>query len=435
MKKLLWLTLPAIAIIITTFILYHAVFIRKNRKDVASLSIHESQPATPSSTELWDRPSLLNHYTKNEFTCGMDKWAHSYTLFHRQHVDRSSNGTNYLISPCKKGYSSCAGLGDRLVGIVSTFYMALLTNRVFLIQFEQPVELEKILAPNMIDWRFGVREHHIRDLPSEDQRWMMLGYQKRRALFLEGDFTLKMEKQVQYVRSNERLYTHLHNNPLYKKRREELGLDRMSSFHIFGCLYQYLFKPSVTLYNFIQDFYNSAFLNSLNQRIPVIGMQIRTGTALGEHQRITRPELQTMWDCAQKLLQHHPNSRILLTTDSSLIKDEAKSLFKEQLIEMDLPVQHIDKVPIGDEISLRNTVAELVLLSMCDHFIVSRSNFGEVASMINFKPRFKIPIDQCDLNVVHFEFERFNQIHHETFEPSVGETAKLQQMGVRIERI
>jgi len=353
-----------------------------------------------------------NHFTKDEYSCGSDKWAYSYTNFHKQEVDNYQDA-KYLVYFCRKGFN-CAGLGDRLVGIISTFYMALLTNRIFLIDSEMPVDLENILSPNKIDWRFAVRRNSIEDLPSEFQVWMVMNEDKRK-LFLEDDFRLKLGKQVEYVRANERLYTSLHKNPRFQQRREELGLDRMSTFHVFGCLYHYLFKPSPKLRNFIQDFYNSVFLNNLNQRTPVIGMQIRTGTALGEHLRMTRPELELMWKCGRKLLDNHPHSRLLLTTDSPMVKDEAKSLFKDQLVELDLPVQHIDKVSMGDEMTLRNTVAELLLLSMCDHFVISRSNFGEVATMMNFKPRFKIPLDNCDLNIVKYEFDGFNQVGHETF--------------------
>jgi len=47
----------------------------------------------------------------------------------------------------------CGGAGDRFRGMVLTFLFAMLTNRIFLIEWEKPFPLRDHFAPNLIDWR------------------------------------------------------------------------------------------------------------------------------------------------------------------------------------------------------------------------------------------------------------------------------------------
>ena len=341
-----------------------------------------------------------NYYMKNEYTCGSDKWAANYAIQHRSSLTDAKN-SKFLIYSCRK---DCGGLAERMLGIVSTFYVALLTNRIFLIDSTVPVELDTVLEPNRIDWRFKNYENHIRlmDYSQEDMRNLN---EEKQSTLLESDFSLKFTSQVQYLKMNQRLFTLMHQNHHFSKRREELGLERMSTFHIFGCLYQYLFKPSPKVDTFIRDFYNFAFLNSIDQRIPVIGLYIDPETVE------TSQELDKFWNCAERLLNKYPQSRLLLVGDNTSLKESVEKKFNRRAMIFDIPIDNIDKVTSGNSDSFRNAVSELILLSLCDHFIISKSNMGEIATMINFKPRYKIPNDKCDSNLPEkYEYDTYNQV-------------------------
>lgn len=63
-------------------------------------------------------------------------------------------GAGRLIYSCEsnKRKHFCGGMGDRFRGIISSFYMALLSNRRFEIYSPVPVALQKYLRPNLLNW-------------------------------------------------------------------------------------------------------------------------------------------------------------------------------------------------------------------------------------------------------------------------------------------
>mmetsp|Transcript_12089 Transcript_12089/g.20651 ORF Transcript_12089/g.20651 Transcript_12089/m.20651 type:complete len:667 (-) Transcript_12089:46-2046(-) len=58
----------------------------------------------------------------------------------------------YVMYTCDKTISKCRGLGDRIRGIVSLFYYAVMTRRVFGIHWDTPVPLQDTLMPAHVDW-------------------------------------------------------------------------------------------------------------------------------------------------------------------------------------------------------------------------------------------------------------------------------------------
>eukprot|EP00899_Mesostigma_viride_P024059 jgi/Mesvir1/4838/Mv11119-RA.1 len=81
-------------------------------------------------------------------------WLWRYAEFHKERLGKP--GTRYLVYQCTgraaNPREACGGLGDRFSGIVSTLYLAVVTNRVFLIDYSYPAPLIDSLLPNAIDW-------------------------------------------------------------------------------------------------------------------------------------------------------------------------------------------------------------------------------------------------------------------------------------------
>ena len=63
-------------------------------------------------------------------------------------IQTSSN--QILTYYCAK---DCGGWGDRLRGITSTYILAVLLRRRFLIDMQYPCHLSNFLTPNLIDWQ------------------------------------------------------------------------------------------------------------------------------------------------------------------------------------------------------------------------------------------------------------------------------------------
>ena len=85
-----------------------------------------------------------------------------YIDFHNQHTKAkfaSNNSRKYLIWRCgttkENEAASCGGTGDRLKGILSAFYTAMCSKRIFLIDWPAAAArgLPEYLEPNHIDWR------------------------------------------------------------------------------------------------------------------------------------------------------------------------------------------------------------------------------------------------------------------------------------------
>lgn len=97
-------------------------------------------------------------------------WIESYIEFHNEHVmidnrtkeARLKPGTKFLLYRCD---NLCGGIGDRINGMVTLFYVAMTTNRVLLIDHERPSALTDVLVPNRIQWNVSRK-----NLPAHGQK-------------------------------------------------------------------------------------------------------------------------------------------------------------------------------------------------------------------------------------------------------------------------
>ena len=81
--------------------------------------------------------------------CG--SWLTDYTKMHSLAAKKLKAGkpVQLLVYSCQSG---CGGLGDRLSGMLSAFFVAVSTQRVFVIDHANPFPLRDTLLPNSIDW-------------------------------------------------------------------------------------------------------------------------------------------------------------------------------------------------------------------------------------------------------------------------------------------
>ena len=95
-------------------------------------------------------------------------WMEAYVKFHNESLRKAHQQTKdtdqnkYLIFSCHK---SCSGTGNRQRAIMASFIVAIITNRIFLIDITFPIQLELILQPNRIQWNWF--PPHLKDLKSK----------------------------------------------------------------------------------------------------------------------------------------------------------------------------------------------------------------------------------------------------------------------------
>lgn len=80
------------------------------------------------------------------------KWLRNYKEYHADQLRNHLDTARFLVYSCSEG-DSCGGIGDRLRGIITCFYLAVATDRVFLIHNPSPIDLGIMFDTSMIDWK------------------------------------------------------------------------------------------------------------------------------------------------------------------------------------------------------------------------------------------------------------------------------------------
>eukprot|EP00744_Colponema_vietnamica_P020788 GILI01029582.1.p1 GENE.GILI01029582.1~~GILI01029582.1.p1 ORF type:complete len:655 (+),score=35.65 GILI01029582.1:23-1987(+) len=207
---------------------------------------------------------------------------------HRHH----NNGLpSRLIYSCEsnKRKHFCGGMGDRLRGIISTFYMALLSNRRFELYSPVPIPMQKYLKPHLVNWIPSAAEPFSSDQGLADIRTHLSTIHSDLSMMMikkHSTYLRKLDSSVQSLDANApkladlRLQTNsvgvdmflsskmtpnLHRNKVrmfdegqgvaFPESSIEYLMDPSDREHVsalnissyFGCLYEVLFMPSEEL--------------------------------------------------------------------------------------------------------------------------------------------------------------------------------------------
>ena len=94
--------------------------------------------------------------------CGKE-WQSKYQALHDDIISNRRK-PKFLVYTCPWTNSGCCGYGNRVYAIVSLFYLAVLTNRAFLIDWTAPKPLKQFLKPSSINWNFPISRLETRKL-------------------------------------------------------------------------------------------------------------------------------------------------------------------------------------------------------------------------------------------------------------------------------
>ena len=341
----------------------------------------------------------------NAFTCGVENWQHHYSQFHLntlQEIFTRKDSQRFLIYECT---TQCSGLGDRLVGLISAALLAVLTDRALLIHMPAPFPWSEVFVPNMIDWRMpqerGVPDF-LQGLTTETlDVFCKFENGETRDLFAQHDLTGEWMKDVQVIKyiGNERFYHLMLENPKLIQKLKALGMDRMDKFNLFACFFSFLFKPSPSLQLEMDRVYNEYFLwkeNGTTGRNVMICLHLRTGVGLKEKIRMSPEQVAYYWKCAESielsLKEQRQRVKWYLATDDDRLKKEVTDLLKGKVVALQSEAKHISTNSL-DKKDFLSIMTDWALLTMCDHYVISRSGFAETANMVAQKPRWKFPMD------------------------------------------
>jgi hypothetical protein len=184
--------------------LEHASTVLVKRRRPTPGVIDQSPSTSPQhQNETQQGEVEIVHENDDDQSLELPPWLHSYVEFHNDALKflRDTSTTSLLskrrykslIWSCRRGPSSssqkhakhggpitdspriygesgrCGGTGDRLGGIIQTFYMAMCTKRLFFVDWQDPSPLEQFLEPNRLMWNNASADV----LGADSDRWKL----------------------------------------------------------------------------------------------------------------------------------------------------------------------------------------------------------------------------------------------------------------------
>lgn len=348
------------------------------------------------------------------------KWYeqfHAKSLLKRNSADRISS--RFLVYLCHGQQQGCGGLGNRIKAIVSLFYLAMLTNRVFLIHWGGPEKLENFLQPNTINWTYD--ERLLQDFKRHQRYWGVWsspqGYDDSRIeeypKFLnwtkKENFDVILNQDVESIGTIWYFADQIWKNPHLAKRAEEMGLPPVQSdfpFAMLGCGMDFLFKKSA----FVENKLSQARKNLMIRPRPYIGIHIRTsdyhfGDPNPYSIRTKNPE--RVLECAERVQTLIQAKKSIgkrpitwfLAADDVKIKQKWVKKFPLNVFSLKMTPQHFEYSG-GDTIAFCYALVDIFLLSESDYFIGSwDSTFTHVAIGIRgFSTKSLTYGERCHIN-------------------------------------
>lgn len=325
--------------------------------------------------------------------CGTD-WHQLFAAweFNQRAALRGDTAVKIIVWRCRQ---LCGGLGDRQRGILTSFALALVTDRAFFIDSENPVPLQ----------------HYFR-VANPDLHWTFDNSLLEGRKHIEEDFLNALPPVGDFASANLSYYDtydvviQLNNfwQPLRVLQNPSLSsghLLRSYEDHILaGCMLNYLLVPTRDLQMTIHNSKQQATKDKQH----MLALQIRTGDSQFKNDTVLNIVARRFADCVSNIQQaSNFKFKIFLTTDAVEIEQKFKATHAD-LVMFNGQIVHIDGAfgPADSPASsFRKVVLDHIMISRATSLVLSRSGFGEMAAVRGFRSYFT-PM-ACDF-VPHYMF-------------------------------
>ncbi|XP_053391110.1 uncharacterized protein LOC128553938 [Mercenaria mercenaria] len=311
--------------------------------------------------EMSDRIQLNKIIVKNEKDC------HHY---------------KFIVYKCD--YSRrCGGWGDRQKGIVSSFLLAMITGRAFVINLDKPCSLKKILNPHFYDW--SVCKTFVNSINnSNTNEFDFVGGSSFFDDLPKFDFSSKWTWQVVFLKTNSNLIIRLRKRK--EARQQFRWLFRMTEANIFNVLLQTLFQPRGNILNFLDQFESKTKGKSL------VSSHIRKGQnpSIPEDDIFREIPDETIIFNFLKKFTTSSKYVLYLATDSNSVRQTFSRTFNNS-ININETIVHIDRLgkfrmfPEKACEGFKFAIIEQYILSESDVLILTDSWFGKIAGYMRGK--------------------------------------------------
>jgi hypothetical protein len=284
-----------------------------------------------------------------------------------------------IVWECTENGVGCGGLGSRVDGIITAFSAAIVTDRAFLIHSHKPGCLADLyqFADPQLDWNATDSTMQILSQNFSRVSWIdHLAIQQWKQNALHE----LLPTSVVFVTYNMPFFYGVFQNFEVQTLVQEEGWNQFSPEDLYGCLWKYLLHPSPTLQNALDAFFDEW------QDYYIIGIQIRTGGD-GEWQdpsRVPHSAADQFFQCAAQVeTEVDRPTKWFITTDSQRVRSAAMQRWADKILSTNATIMHVDRPDAKhwDNDGFFYTILEHAILTRSNHLIISRSTFGETASL------------------------------------------------------
>jgi hypothetical protein len=119
------------------------------------LELQHERPALLTNMSLSQAHGSTNPQVEHQpVDPSFSPWVQEYISFHQSSIieGKLADDANYIIYTCKDGNVECGGVGDRVIGMIKMFYLAMMTRRVLVFDSDFPILLTAVVEPAHIQW-------------------------------------------------------------------------------------------------------------------------------------------------------------------------------------------------------------------------------------------------------------------------------------------
>lgn len=235
----------------------------------------------------------------------------------RETLANISQGLPYqaVVYLCDGPYARCGGLGDRMRGAISAFFLALVTKRAFFIQSPYPVDLNRFVRPlrkEFCSWSLPSNwRAETADRPSLRVKKVSFSTWLERTKEYQ-EFSNKLKKlpfnkmladnDVLFIRTN--VYFAWHMAVYHKSKRDLALLGHLEQIdhadNIPYCLLNYLFHPSEAVLAEVRATHPFSSIPLIQRNDTYVAVHIRTGARrFGDPSRVPANTLSQFLACAR----------------------------------------------------------------------------------------------------------------------------------------
>ena len=294
--------------------------------------------------------------------------------------------------------SWCGGLGDRVRGIGFSLMLAMISNRLLLVQWRQPFDLERqnnIFEPAAIDWNLDqALADKLTMLSTASVSLMMTGISKsQKANLIEKYITGLKYRHVRiktntvfngFVGMHQLLTTKTLENKRYKMLMNlDVSKTPLLSDSIQSVFDRYLFKFSPFVLEKAEQIMKEMNMSNVRQYVVV---NIRSGF-LGTHNEgdyfaVHFQQWEAMLDRGvNKSEELGFDVPVVLCCDSKIVKSWTNAHYNGRVLSIPRKPVHVDHINDTDKLKVETeTAAEVVIMSRADFMIRTYVNgFTNVA--------------------------------------------------------